>query len=205
MSSSKQHVVSVDPFVSEVNAENVRCGKQLLTPDGWQTVIGLLVVQETDQVVVWTPERPDDDFRGTEGWRFHFGDRVQTRLPEDLEVTYQERRRARLEENRRRRLSMAAADCPAWCVEHYDCSDEQVKRNHSSDPVTVIGADATTDEPVEFEFWLERRDSRHTGGAETVGMLHTRIVKEDIELTPDAMLQLAARLSSLAHRAKLHR
>nr|WP_221382768.1 hypothetical protein [Actinoplanes polyasparticus] len=194
-------VISRNPCVVEVDAETLRVGKQINTTDGWQTIRGLVIFRECDQVSVFTDERDPDDVE--EAWRFRFGDRVQTRLTPTAEEEYQQRRLARFEASRHRRLAMAAAECPAWCVEHYDCADDDVKRNHTSEPVTVIGADATTDAPVEFEFWIERRDSRYTGGAETVGVLHTRIVKEDIELTPDAMLLLSARLSSLAHRAQL--
>jgi hypothetical protein len=200
--SKGRNVISTDPFVTEVKAEDLRVGKQVLTTDGWQTIRGLVMFAECDQVSVFTNELDPDDVE--EAWGYHFGDWVKTRLTPTQEQEYQAKRLARLEARRLQNLAMAAAKCPSWCVEHYDCDDDLVKRNHSSGPVTVIGADATTDEPVEFEFWLERRDSRHTGGAETVGMLHTRIVKEDIELTPDTMLLLAARLSSLAHRAQLH-
>lgn len=194
-------VISDDPLVIEINAENVHCGRLVLTDDGWQTVKGLLAFQDADQVTLFTDERDD---LNTDGWRFKFGDKVQVRYPQSEEDERMRLRQAQAEKRRLRDLAAAAANCPAWCVEHYDCApDEPVKRNHSSGPVTVIGADAETDKPVEFEFWIERRDSRYTGGAETVGVLHTRIHEENIELTPDAMLLLSARLSSLAHRAQL--
>lgn len=200
-------VVTLEPYVSLIEAQYLRIGKQLLTEDGWQTIKGLSVFTDADQVRVFTDEREDGDADyTTDGWPFHFGDLVQTRLTPTAEQEYQAKRLASIERKRLRRLAMAAAQCPPWCVEHYETADDEaVRRNHNSGPVTVIGADAGTDAPVEFEFWLERRDSRYTGGAETVGVLHTSTIRDDVELTPDAMLLLSARLSSLANRARLDR
>jgi len=201
-------VVSYEPYITVVNAENLRVGKQLLTDDGWQTIRGAVVFSDADQVSIYTDERDDVE---TDGWRFHFGDRVQTKLTPTEEEKRQERRRVRMERKRQRRLAAEAANCPPWCIEHYDGTVGpdgaigSVQRNHSSTPETVAGKDAWTDKPVEFEIWLERRDEQDTGVVETVGLLHTSILHEDVELTPEAMLRLAARLSSLAHRARAHR
>jgi hypothetical protein len=136
---------------------------------------------------------------------------VETRLPFTDEQRLQQRRNERHERKQLRRLAMAAAQCPQWCIEHYDGTVEpsgrigSAQRNHSSALETVAGADASTGKPVEFEIWLERRDEKDTGVVETVGLLHTSIIHEDVELTPPAMLRLSARLSSLAHRALLYR
>jgi hypothetical protein len=200
-------VVSVDPFVTETEAHLLRVGKQLLSPDGWQTIIGLLVSQDTNQVVVWTGERPDDDTPGAEGWQFHFGDPVHTRLVPTAEQEYQRKRRERMARRQARRLAMDAAHCPSWCIEHYDGQDDTGAhgRNHAGDTHTVMSASVYSGEPYELGFWLERRDDKATGTAETVGVLEVRLCKEDIELTPANLRLLASRLNSLADIAELHR
>jgi hypothetical protein len=198
-------VISTDPFVREVQAQALRLGKQLLTPDGWQTIRGLLVFADADQVTVFTDEQDD---LWTDGWRFHLADPVQARLQPTAEQEYQQKRKERQERRRLRRLAMAAAGCPPWCVEHYDGTTEgQEKRNHSSEPESVIAANAWSGDPVELGFWLERRDDHdnsEAGTTATFGILEAKTL-DDIELTPDVMRQLAGRLMSLADRAILHR
>lgn len=208
-------IISRDPFVSEIEAQFIRIGKQILTEDGWQTTLGLFIFEESDQVNVFTDERDDIE---SEGWPFHFGDKVRTRLEPTADHEYQRkvwerkrRIRGRAERRAQQRLAMEAAGCPPWCVEHYDGTlgtDGSVGpavRNHASDPETVACAHPWAGKPVEFEFWVERRDGPDDGAVETVGILHTSILKEDVELTPEAMLRLSARLSSLAHRALSYR
>ncbi|MEU4161286.1 hypothetical protein [Actinoplanes sp. NPDC026670] len=196
-----------DSPVRETRAENLRVGRQLLTADGWQTIRGLVMFQEADlsgsQVTVFTDQR--DDLH-TDGWRFEFGDEVHTRLHPTAEQEYQRRRQERAERKRQKRLAKAAAQCPEWCVEHYDgAMGEGRARNHSSAPETVTAAGADTGEAAEVSFWLERRDDRGTGSIETVGVVQLGGGREDIELTPEALLQLSARLSSMGHRAQMHR
>ncbi|WP_433369052.1 DUF6907 domain-containing protein [Actinoplanes sp. CA-142083] len=199
----RRNVVSTAPFVKVVAAEDLRVGKQLLTDDGWQTIRGLVMFADADQVSVYTDERDDV---ATSGWRFSFGDFVQTRLTPTAEEQYQQQHRERMERRRRQRAARAAAACPEWCIEHYDGDDGQERQtNHNGTTLTVIGADVEDGHPVEFGFWLERRDRKHTGGTETVVVLETRPHSEDIELTPDAVHLLAAQLQSLGHRAQLHR
>lgn len=204
---SKGHIISFEPLVTVVNAENLRVGKQVLTEDGWQTIRGLVMFQGNGQVSVYTDERDDghQDFE-TDGWLYRFGDRVQTRLEPTDEQTYQRKRRERIERKRQRRLAMAAAECPEWCVEHYDGGAGRAQeRNHASAPLSVIGADVDEGAPVELGFWLERRDSRDTGGTETVIVIEVSPHARDIELTPCAVHQMAARLQSLGHRGELFR
>lgn len=192
-----------DIVVMEIRAESLRVGRQLLTEDGWQTIRGTVIFEDSDQVHIYTDERDDVE---SDGWRFHFGDRVQTRLEPTAEREYKAKRHDRLERRRLQRLAQAAAGCPDWCVEHYDGGEDHGRqRNHSGPAMSVIGADVHTGAPKEFGFWLERRDSRDTGGTETVVVLEARPHAEDIELTPSAVLQLAARLSSLGHRGGLYR
>jgi hypothetical protein len=201
-SMSKVHAISLDPYVIEVNAENLRVGRQLLTADGWQTIRGLIMFADADQVSIYTDERDDVE---TSGWSFGFGDRVQTRLEPTEEQLYQARRRERLERKRLRRVAMEAAGCPEWCVEHYDGGTGQERaRNHSAAPQAITGAHVYTGELRHLGFWLERRDNLVTGSAETVVVIETRPHNEDIEFTPEQILQLAARLSSLGHRGGLH-
>lgn len=112
--------------------------------------------------------------------------------------------RERMERRRRHRLARAA--CPPWCVDHYDGGEGQERqRNHSGTTVTVIGADVEDGRPVEFGFWLERRDSRATGGTETVIVLEVRPHAEDIELTLYAARHLAAQLQDVIHTGEIGR
>lgn len=199
----RRGVVSVDPFVREITAENLRIGKQLLTPDGWQDIYGLVVFEDSDQVSVFTPNRPDDT---TDGWRFSFGDIVRTRLVPTAEQEYKRKRRERLARKQARRLAMAAAECPSWCVEHYDAKDENGdQRSHAGPPESVTGEESYSGKPAELGFWLERYDDHETGEVETVGVLEVRPHPQNINLTPAALRKLAERLNSLADRAELHR
>jgi hypothetical protein len=182
----------------EVQAQFLRVGKQLLTPDGWQTIYGLLVFEDSDQVAVFTPERED---QRTDGWPFHFGDLVQTRNQPTEEMLLQQRRNKRLERRRLKRLAMAAANCPAWCIEHYDAG-VPVQRNHAGPPESVAAVNAWTGEPIEVGFWLERRDDRDAGTTETVGILELKTL-DDVELTPANLRVFASKLNSLADRAEL--
>lgn len=196
-----------DPMAREVPAENLRVGRMLHTVGGWQVIRGLVMFQDADkstsQVTVFTDERDDVH---TDGWTFRFGDPVQTRMEPTAEQEYRRVRQERLERKRRQRAAQAAARCPEWCVEHYDGrQDGERARNHSSAPETVTAAGADTNTPMEVAFWLERRDNHVTGETVTVGVLRGQETNEDVELTPELMLQLAGRLSSLAHRAQLHR
>ena len=60
-----------------IRAQFLRVGTQLLTPDGWQNITGMLVFQEddqsADQITVHTPERTIDN---SDGWPFRFGEMV---------------------------------------------------------------------------------------------------------------------------------
>lgn len=199
-------VVTLNPYVRVVNAEDLKVGRQLLTEDGWQTIKGLVIFIDADQVRVYTDEREDGDpDHTTDGWPFHFGDPVRTRLEPTAEQEYQAKRRERLERRRLQRLVRAAADCPNWCVEHYDGGEgDERQRNHSAGPLSVDAADVHTGAPKEFGFWLERRDTLATGDTETVVVIEVRPHADDIELTPAAVLQLAARLSSLGHRGGMY-
>lgn len=197
-----QDIVSTDPFVRQIPAETLRVGRQLLTDDGWQTIKGLLIFDDADQVSVFTEER--DDLL-TDGWPFRFGDMVQTRLVPTAEQVYQRRRQERLERRRQRRLAMDAARCPDWCVEHYDGGEPLRGRNHSSEPLSVDTADVWTGAKVELGLWMERRDDRDAGTTETVGVLEVRPISDDVELTPAAMRELARKLSSFADRAEMRR
>ncbi|GIF11635.1 DUF6907 domain-containing protein [Actinoplanes teichomyceticus] len=155
-------------------AQFLRVGTQVMTEDGWQTIRGLVIFADADQVTVFTPQR-DDEWTG--GWRFRFNEMVRYR-------------------------DAAPADgCPAWCTEHYDGGERRQQRCHSSFPQSVPVADVYAGTRRELGVWLERRDDRETGVAETVGILEVRRLAEDVELTPDAMRQLAELLQQLADQA----
>jgi uncharacterized protein DUF6907 len=191
-----RHVVRWRP------AQSVAVGRQLLTPDGWQTINGLLIFADADQVSVFTDER--DDLM-TDGWRFTFGEPVQTRTVPTEQQEHQARRIARREAHRLRRLAMAAAKCPDWCVEHYDGGDNGGQRNHSSEPLTVDAANVWTGDRIELGLWMERRDDRDTGEVETFGVLEVKPIQDNIELTAPAMRELARRLNSFADRVEMRR
>jgi hypothetical protein len=57
-------------------AQHLRIGDELLTGDGWQKVIGLMVFANSDYVAVFTPERDGD----TDGWPYTLADTVTARL-----------------------------------------------------------------------------------------------------------------------------
>jgi hypothetical protein len=92
-------------------------------------------------------------------------------------------------------------ECPRWCTEHYDGGEQNRERNHSSFPETVNVVEVYTGQPRELGLWLERRDCRDTGSSETVGVLEVRLLSEDVELAPDQMRRLAAKLQVLADQA----
>ena len=161
--------------VSYIRAQFLRVGWQVLTEDGWQTINGLVIFADADQVTVHTSQRDDV---WTSGWRFTFNQIVETRS------------------------GGPATGCPEWCVEHYDGGERMQQRNHASFPQSVNVANTYTGEPVEMGIWLERRDCGETGSSETVGILEVGKIVEDIELTPDQMRRLAAKLRNLADRAE---
>jgi hypothetical protein len=94
--------------------------------------------------------------------------------------------------------TMSTPNCPPWCVEHYQ--GDGGAWNHSSYPETAVGADVCTGAPLELGYWVERRDDHDV--KETVVVLEVSKLAGDIELTPDAMRVLAARLISLADRSQ---
>ncbi|HEX8346254.1 MAG TPA: hypothetical protein VF657_16170 [Actinoplanes sp.] len=196
----RSDVISTDPFVRQVLAPALRVGRQLLTDDGWQTIKGLVVFEDANQVTVFTDEKDD---LWTDGWPHKLDDQVLTRLQPTAEQEYQQRRRERMERRRLRRLAKAAASCPGWCIEHYDAG-KPVQRNHAGEPHSVDAANAWTGDHVEVGFWLERRDDRDTGETETVGILECKTL-DDVELTPANMRLLARKLMSLADRAEMTR
>lgn len=57
-------------------AQHLRVGDHLLTPDGWQRVIGVMVFENSNHVAVFTPEQDGD----TDGWRYTLTDTVTARL-----------------------------------------------------------------------------------------------------------------------------
>lgn len=190
----------------ETLSQRLRIGRQLLTADGWQTIIGLMIFQETDQVVVWTPERPDDDTADREGWKLRFDMPVRCRLEPTAEQLRNQKIRDHAERRRLRRLAMAAAACPDWCIEHYDGDAAgRPARNHASEPLAVDAANIWTGDPVELGLWLERRDDRETGETTTIGVLEVRLLTDDVEMTPENMRLLAGKLMSLSDRASLCR
>ncbi|GIF06356.1 DUF6907 domain-containing protein [Actinoplanes siamensis] len=159
------------PRVTWIQAQFLRVDTQVKTEDGWQTIRGLVVFADADQVTVFTDQCDDEK---TNGWRYRFNQLVQWRA------------------------AAVVARCPEWCTEHYDGGERMQERNHSSFPQSVIVVGACTGEPRELGFWLERRDYRETGGSETVGVLEVGRIAEDVELTPDQMRLLAKRLRRLA-------
>lgn len=193
-------VISKDPFVVEVPAQSLRVGKQLLTKDGWQTIKGMIVFDDPNQVDVFTAERDDET---SDGWKFQFGDPAQTRLVPTAEQEYQRKRKERLAARQQRRLVRDAAGCPSWCTTHDNLEDER-PRNHSGEPVTAEAANLDTGQPLELCLWLERRDDRETGETETVGVLEFPAFG-NLEFTPAGMRDLASRLMSLADRAAMSR
>lgn len=78
-------MIEAPTAVRTIGAEGIRYGDYLLTGDGWQKVVGLLIFEDSDQVSVYTPEQDDEH---TDGWRFSFGEPVQVRrtMPEMFEV-----------------------------------------------------------------------------------------------------------------------
>jgi hypothetical protein len=88
--------------------------------------------------------------------------------------------------------------CPPWCDDHY--RGEDGTWNHASVPSSVIGADVWTGDPMELGYWAERRDDPDV--SETVVVLEVSKLKDDLELTPDAVEVMAARLIGLARRAR---
>lgn len=183
----------------QVRSQYLRIGKQLLTEDGWQTIYGLVVFKDADQVSVFTDERDDE---GTDGWCFTFDQVVTSRHEPTEEIRLLNLRADLMERRRQRRMAMAAANCPEWCIEHYTGVEKDTC--HSSEPLSVDAADVYTGKAIELGLWMERRD--HPGDSPvTVGVLEVRTITEDIELTPANMRLLAAKLMSLADRADLHR
>jgi hypothetical protein len=198
----RKGVISVGPFVQRVAAERLHVGKQLLTADGWQTIRGIVVFADADQVSVFTDER-DDLY--TDGWPFHFGDQVEMRLTPTTEQDYQRKLRDRRELRAARRRAMEAAGCPSWCIEHQADDEQSRPRNHASETTTLDAVDLETGAPIRLELRLERRDDRETGEIERFGVLRLSAVTMDLELTPENMRLLASHLMSLADRAMLHR
>lgn len=69
----------LDPLPAGVvvtTAMKVRIGDELLTDDGWQKVIGLLLFADIEQASFYTPERHADT---GDGWDFSFNDPVKVR------------------------------------------------------------------------------------------------------------------------------
>lgn len=187
----------------DIAAQKLRVGCQVLTDDGWQTIQGLLVFQEPEQVTVYTDER--DDLM-TDGWRFELDQTVMTRKVPTQEQAYQQRLRERRERKRLRRLAMAAAECPDWCIEHYDAGERQEQRNHTGDVHTVEVRNAYTDATGgELGFWLEKRYDQENGEHESVVVLEVRLFTENLELTPENARLFASKVMSLADRAALTR
>lgn len=159
-----------------IRAQFLRVGTQLLTPDGWQTITGMLIFQEddqsADQVTIHTPERTIDN---SDGWPFRFGELVTTRGEVPAET-----------------------DCPPWCTEHYRGGERLQQKNCSSFPDSVLAVEACTGTPRELGFWAERRLDRETGETEQFGIIEMRSTLEDLELTPEQLRELARKLGDLA-------
>lgn len=159
----------------QIRAQFLRVGTQLLTPDGWQTITGMLAFQEddqsADQVTIHTPERTIDN---SDGWSFRFGEMVTTRGKVQAEN-----------------------DCPSWCCEHYKAGDRLTKGNHASFPESVPAVECCTGEVREIGLWAERRTDEETGEVETLGVLELKTL-EDVELPPERLRELARKLTELA-------
>lgn len=70
-----------DPLPSGVMvtpAGRVRIGDEIDTPDGWQTVNGLLIFPDADQAALFTPEKDDID---SDGYQHSMLDPVRVRRP----------------------------------------------------------------------------------------------------------------------------
>ena len=65
------------PAEAPALAQHLRVGDDMLTPDGWQRVIGLMVFENSGHVAVFTPQRDGD----TDGWVFGLADTVTARQP----------------------------------------------------------------------------------------------------------------------------
>lgn len=70
--------MSPEPTIRRVHAARLLVGQELLTPDGWQHINGLIVFRDADQVSVFTDQRDDEH---TDGWRFTLNERVKVRTP----------------------------------------------------------------------------------------------------------------------------
>lgn len=167
----------------QIRAQFLQVGTQLHTPDGWQTIRGLLVhaedEQSLDQVTVYTAERNMDT---SNGWEFRFGALVTVRG----EVP-------------------AEDDCPFWCTEHYRGGERMEQKNCSSSPMSVDAVEAFTGKEIELGFWAERRIDRETGEIESFGILEMRSTLEDLELTPERLHELARKLTELAEMVEATR
>jgi hypothetical protein len=159
----------------QIRSQFLRVGTQLLTPDGWQTITGMLAFQEddqsADQVTIHTAEKTIDN---SNGWGFRFGEMVTTRGKVQAEN-----------------------DCPTWCCEHYKAGDRLEKGNHASFPESVPVVEACTGTLREIGLWAERRTDEETGEVETFGMIELRTL-EDVELPPERLRELARKLGELA-------
>lgn len=159
----------------QIRAQFLRVGTQLLTPDGWQTITGMLAFQEddqsADQVTIHTPERTIDN---SDGWPFRFGEMVTTRGKVPAET-----------------------GCPAWCIEHYSGGPHLAQRLHASAPGSVPVVEACTGEAREIGLWVERRVDEETGEVETFGILELKTL-EDVELPAERLRELARKLGELA-------
>jgi hypothetical protein len=186
-----------------IRARLLRLGDQLFTRDGWQTIRGLLIFEDPDQVTVYTDQRDDDR---TSGWSFALADHVISRpAPEGAGLDRPDR--ADVPAVGDIALSRPVTgdrdmSCPDWCIEHYAGGDRQQQTNHAGFPHSARVADVWTGEPLELGLWLERRDDRETGETETFGVLEVKRLASDVELTIEDMRYLAAKLLRLADSAE---
>jgi hypothetical protein len=84
-----------------VDAAHLRLGDEVLTPDGWQTITGIMIFKDSGQVSAFTDER---DPEHSDGWQF------------DVTAPMKIRRTGQVGEPTLNRLAKPILTAPGHCV-----------------------------------------------------------------------------------------
>lgn len=121
--------------VLTVAASAVRLNDEILTADGWQTVVGQMVF--VDQVNVWTDDYDHDP--DTNGWSYQPADLVQVRRPMNATDAVMDRKP--LPDAVPAPVETSGSKCPSWCLWH--CGENfPGPRIHLFENVTVFSPEA---------------------------------------------------------------